>query len=360
MQHPIAVSTLGLVFLGACASSPTPQPETPAPEPQDNTVVEVVSPPQEAPPPEPTEEEKAKAEAERAQAEAQARLAQEREAMRTAHQVELERWTPELREQAKALAEKKYPNAKAALTAAVASPHRKPENVARDAYRHPVETLEFFGFKPTMTVLEYSPGGGWYTEILAPALAARGKLLATNTDPAGPPEARSTFYGERFKLFLETSPEAYGKVETVLIDGSEPKLDLEGNVDLVLAIRTLHGMVNAGTLNAWLNEFHKALKPNGVLGIVQHRAQPDAVPEESSKQGYLPEAWVISQVEAAGFKLAGKSEINANPNDTKDHPHGVWSLPPSLAGGDQDREKYVAIGESDRMTLKFVKVKKKP
>jgi predicted methyltransferase len=126
-------------------------------------------------------------------------------------------------------------------------------------------------------------------------------------------------------------------------------------VDLVILMRSLHGMQNGGTLATWPGEIHAALKPKGVLGIEQHRAKPDAVAADSSKQGYLPEAWVIEQVQAAGFKLAGKSEINANPKDTKDHPNGVWTLPPSLALGDTDREKYVAIGESDRMTLKFTK-----
>jgi predicted methyltransferase len=230
--------------------------------------------------------------------------------------------------------------------------------VARDKDRHPIETLEFFGFKPTQTVLEYSPGEGWYTEILAPALATRGKLQATNTDPNGPPDQRSSFYGERFKLFLETSPELYGKVETVMVDNATPSLPLTESVDLLLAFRTMHGMVNAGKLQAWLAEFHKALKPGGVLAVEQHRAKADAVAEESSKQGYLPEKWLIEQVESAGFKLAGKSEINANPKDTKDYPDGVWDLPPSFRQGDQDRAKYEAIGESDRMTLKFVKVKK--
>jgi predicted methyltransferase len=186
-------------------------------------------------------------------------------------------------------------------------------------------------------------------------LAKKGKLLVTNTDPNGPKEERTTYYGERVKLFLERSPELYSKVETVVIDPKAPDLKLEGTVDLVVVMRGLHGMQNGGTLDTWLAEFHTALKPKGILGIEQHRAKPDAVAEESSKQGYLPEKWVIEKVEAAGFKLAAKSEINANAKDTKDHPNGVWTLPPSFALGDTDREKYAAIGESDRMTLKFTK-----
>jgi predicted methyltransferase len=338
---------LAPVLIVGCASSPPPAPAAPPPaEPATEVVVEQV-----APEPEPSPEDKARAEA-------LAGLEQERTEMRAQHAAAVARMTPELREQARVLASTSFPTPKAALKAAQAGSHRSPEHVARDASRHPVETLEFLGFKPTLTVLEYGPGEGWYTEILAPALATRGKLLASNTDPNGPADQRSSFYGERFKLFLETSPELYGKVETVMVDSKAPHLDLINNVDMVLLFRTLHGMVNAGTLEAWLSEFHKALKPGGVLGIEQHRAKPDAVVEESSKLGYLPEKWLIKQIEAQGFKLVGKSEINANPKDTKDYPKGVWTLPPSLDLGDQDRAKYEAIGESDRMTLKFVKVKR--
>ena len=304
-----------------------------------------------APPPapaEPTPEEKAKQQA-------AAELASERAQMEADHQAEVARLTPEIHAEAKALAEKSYPNGKAAITAALAGKHRNPKNVERDGQRHPLETLQFFGFKPTMTVLEYGPGEGWYTELLAPALAAKGKLLATNGDPSGPADSRATFYAQRFQHFLERVPEAYGKVETVKIDGKAPALPQDGSVDMVLLFRGMHGMVNQGTLNAWLAEFHKALKNGGVLGIEQHRAKADAVPEESAKKGYLPEKWVIEQVEAAGFKLAGKSEINANKKDTKDYPEGVWTLPPTLAMGETDKDKYKAIGESDRMTLKFVK-----
>jgi predicted methyltransferase len=155
---------------------------------------------------------------------------------------------------------------------------------------------------------------------------------------------------------LEKLPEAYGKVEAVVVDGKAPKLALDGKLDAVLVARGAHGMHNNKLLGTWLAEFHRALKPGGILGVEQHRAAPGANPDETSKKGYLPEAFVIEQVEAAGFKLAAKSEINANPKDTKDHPEGVWSLPPTLREGEKDREKYLAIGESDRMTLKFVKV----
>jgi predicted methyltransferase len=211
------------------------------------------------------------------------------------------------------------------------------------------------GFKPNQTVLEYGPGEGWFTELLAPAVAKNGKLIVTSTDAAGARDQRATYYGVRTKLFLDGLPEAFGKVETVVIDSKVPKLPQSGSVDLILLFRGAHGMYNNKVLDGWLAEFHRALKPKGILGVEQHRAAPGANPEQSSKQGYLPEAFLIESIEQAGFKLLAKSEINANPKDTKDYPDGVWALPPTLRGGDKDREKYLAIGESDRMTLKFVK-----
>jgi predicted methyltransferase len=155
---------------------------------------------------------------------------------------------------------------------------------------------------------------------------------------------------------LETSPELYGKVQTVVVDGKAPKLGMDGKLDEALVIRGLHGMVNNGSLDAWLTEIHTALKPKGVLGIEQHRAKEGSDAKESSKKGYLPEKWVIETIEAKGFKLAAKSEINANPKDTKDYPEGVWALPPTFERGDKDKAALTAIGESDRMTLRFVKV----
>ncbi len=233
--------------------------------------------------------------------------------------------------------------------------HRKPADVARDAYRHPLETLEFFGLKPNMTVLEYGPGEGWYTELLAPTLAAKGKLFITTPDPNGPPESRGTFYGQRFKRFLDTGPEIYGKVEPIVTSGPTPKLGLDGKLDMIILCRELHGMQQNKQVGAFLAEAFTALKPGGVLGVEQHRAPEGANPDESAKKGYLPEAFVIAQAEAAGFKLAGKSEINANPKDTKDYAEGVWTLPPTFELKDKDRQKYADIGESDRMTLKFVR-----
>ncbi len=271
---------------------------------------------------------------------------------------ETARFTPALHAECKALSEKSYPSLKAGLTAVLKSPTRKPGNPERDQYRHPVETLEFFGLTPKMKVLEYSPGEGWYTELLAPLLAKKGKLLVTTTDPNGPKTDRGALGGHREQLMLEKAPECFGKVERVVIDPKKPALAEDGTLDMVLLIRESHGLQRSGELTAWLDAFHHALKTNGILGVVQHRAASGANPDESAKNGYLPQDWLVSQIEKAGFKLAGKSEINANPKDTKDYPEGVWTLPPSFRMKDKDHDKYAAIGESDRMTLKFVKVGK--
>lgn len=333
----------------ACGSSPPP--ETPAPPPPPSAAPATPAPVDTAPKAaEPTPEEKKKAEALK-------ELEKDRAKMRADNDAEKARWTPELKKEAQALSDKSFATGKDAIKAAVASKTRKPGDADRDKYRHPVETLDFFGLKPTMTVLEYGPGEGWYTELLAPALAKKGKLVVTNGDPNGPADERGTYYAERTKLFLESAPELYGKVETVIVDGKAPKIaGKDGQVDMVILMRSLHGMVNSGKLDEWLAAFHTSLKPNGILGVEQHRAPADAKAEESAKKGYLPEKWVIEKIEGAGFKLAGKSEINANPKDTKDYADGVWTLPPTLRNGDKDKDKYLAIGESDRMTLKFTKV----
>ncbi|HVY45280.1 MAG TPA: methyltransferase domain-containing protein [Minicystis sp.] len=330
----------------AAPPNEAPQPAAapaPAPEP---TATAAAAPPA---PPEPTPEEKKKMEAAK-------ELAADRAKWEAAHKAEAARWTPELHAAVKPLAEKSYPSGKAALTAVLAGKQRSAADAARDKYRHPAETLAFFGFSPTMTVLDIGPGEGWYTEILAPALAKKGHYIATNGDPNGPADQRSTFYAQRFKAFVDLSPELYGKVETVLVDANAPKLPMEKKLDMALIMRGVHGMVSHGVFDQWLAEIHKALKPGGVLGIEEHRAPAGADPVASSKKGYVPEAYVIQKAEAAGFKLAGKSEINANPKDTKDYPEGVWSLPPTYREGDKNHDKYAAIGESDRMTLKFVSV----
>jgi predicted methyltransferase len=336
-------------ILTACGSDPPPAPATPPPPPPAPVAVVAPAPVEPAPAPEPTAEEKKKAQD-------QKELQDERAKWDVDNKAEIARWTPEMHAAAKAVADKSYPTGRAAITAAMAGKYRKPGNADRDKFRHPVETLEALGFKPNMTVLEYGPGEGWYTELLAPALAKSGKLIITSSDPNGPSEARSTFNAQRTKAMLDVSPELYGKVESVVIDSKVPKLGADASLDMVLVMRGLHGMHNSHTMTAWLAEINRALKPGGVLGIEEHRAKADSNPDEFAKKGYVPEKWTIDQIEAAGFKLSKKSEVNANAKDTKDYPEGVWTLPPTFRLKDKDHDKYAAIGESDRMTLKFVKV----
>ena len=345
------VAALGL-WLGACGSAPPPVVE-PAPAPAPAAVAPTPAPEPAAPPALTPEQQK--------KANDQKLLEQDFAKLETDRQAELSRITPEIHKSGQALVDKSYPSLRAALAAAMTSPHRKPASKERDAERHPQAMLEMFGLKANQTVLEFAPGEGWYTELLAPVLAKRGKLYLTQTDPNGPKENRPTLYGLRTKYFLEKLPEVYGKVEPVLIDPKAPKLALaDGTLDTVLVFRGAHGAYNNKQLGLWLAEFHRTLKPKGTLGVEQHRAAAGKNPDEASKQGYLPEAFLIEQIEAAGFKLKEKSEMNANPKDTKDHPEGVWSLPPTLREGEKNRDKYLAIGESDRMTLKFVKVEAAP
>lgn len=348
MKRSLLLGPALLTILVACASDPPPPP-APPPAPTTNSMV--TAPP--APPAEPTAEEKKKADD-------KAKLEKDRVKMKADLETETARWTPEMKTEAKALEDKSFGSGKDAIKAAQMAKFRKPENAARDKYRHPVETMDFFGFKPGMTVIDYGPGDGWYTELLAPATAKKGKYIATSGDAHGPEDSRGTFMAQKWAGFLATSPELYGKVETITTDGKNPGLPNEdGKADMIVAFRELHGMVNAGTLDGWLAAFNTALKTGGILGIEEHRAPADSNPTEMSKKGYLPEKFVIEKIEAAGFKLAGKSEINANKADTKDYPDGVWTLPPSLQKGETDKAKYQAIGESDRMTLKFTKVAKK-
>lgn len=246
-----------------------------------------------------------------------------------------------------------------ALKTTLAGSHRSADNSARDRYRHPLETLLFFGLRQDMTVVELWPGGGgWFTEVLAPVLREKGKLIATNFDTSGPPDAYQSRSGKKFLDKIAGNPQLYDKIEVVTVkDPAALVLAPEGTVDMVVTFRNTHGWVEDGIDDKIYTAAFKALKSGGVLGVEQHRAKADATgePKEIAKSGYLPEAWVISRVESFGFKLAAKSEVNANPRDTKDYEKGVWTLPPSYDLGDKDRAKYQAIGESDRMTLKFVK-----
>jgi len=253
------------------------------------------------------------------------------------------------------------PNAQPAITAAVQAAvdgkGRTPENVKRDAYRHPAQTLSFFGVEPGKTVVEITPGGGWYSEILAPLLRDKGTYVAAVVDPMAVAEGKGRDYQQRGKDGLEkkfaAAPALYGKAKVVGYDPNAPKFGADNSADVVLTFRNVHNWRSANQAEGMFKGFYNVLKPGGVLGVVEHRAKAD-VPADD-KSGYVGQAQVIAMAEAAGFKLAGSSEINANPRDTKDHPNGVWTLPPVNNHDAADDAKYKAIGESDRMTLRFVK-----
>lgn len=237
-----------------------------------------------------------------------------------------------------------------AIAAAVAASTRTAANVARDKYRNPAETLSFFGVKPGDTVVELFPGGGWYTEILAPFSKAGGGTYFA----VGPWDRGLT----RVKEWQTANPAVYGDVKLAEFPnaGTNPKV-ADGSADVVLTFRNIHNLRFSGvdtTADAFKQMF-AMLKPGGVLGVVEHRLPETMDSALEEKSGYMKRSSVVAFAEAAGFKLAGESAVNANPKDTHDYPKGVWTLPPALREGEVDRDKYLAIGESDRMTLKFVK-----
>jgi predicted methyltransferase len=243
------------------------------------------------------------------------------------------------------------------LDQVLAGSHRDAKNAARDQYRHPKETLLFFGLQPDMSVVEVWPSAGWWTEILAPLLKDEGKYYAAwfATEWKDTPD----YLKQREKGFdamLAGKPELYGKViKTKLLAPGYVDIAPKGSADMVLTFRNVHNWAKAGNADAMFTAFYDALKPGGILGVKDHRARPGTSFKQQIDSGYMTEEYVISTAEKAGFKFVAKSEINANPKDTTDHPAGVWTLPPTLRLGEKDREKYLAIGESDRMTLKFVK-----
>jgi predicted methyltransferase len=235
--------------------------------------------------------------------------------------------------------------------------HRSDANKARNQYRHPVETLKFFGISDGMTVLEIWPGSGWYTEILAPALRGHGKFIVATWDQEveGQPSYRYELPKQMEEKFAK-NPEVYDEVSVEYYSPPESSsLGEAESIDAVLTFRNTHGWVNAGQAQDIFNEFARVLKPGGILGVVQHRADDGTDPAVTARKGYVSEQTVKTIAAAAGFIFEASSEINANPKDTKDHPEGVWTLPPGFALGEKDREKYAAIGESDRMTLRFRK-----
>ncbi len=245
----------------------------------------------------------------------------------------------------------------AALQAAVDAGTRTPANVQRDAYRHPAQTLAFFGLQPQQTVVEITPGGGWYAEILAPYLRDGGQYVAAVVDPQALPAGGGRDYQQRSrdglaKKFAD-APAQFDRATEVAYDPAAPVLGAAGSADRVLTFRNVHNWRANGQAEGMFRAFFDVLKPGGVLGVVEHRAKAD-VPADD-KSGYVGQAQVIAMAEAAGFRLDGSSEVNANPRDSKDHPNGVWTLPPSNNHDAADAAKYKAIGESDRMTLRFVK-----
>jgi predicted methyltransferase len=245
----------------------------------------------------------------------------------------------------------------AALAAAVAGSWRDPNNARRDAWRHPAQTLGFFGVRPDQTVIEITPGGGWYAEILAPYLRNDGHYVAAVWDDAitGQPGYR---YDLNKRLRAKLAGNAvYGKPDVRVFDPMNPSFGPAGSADVVLTFRNAHNWVDEGTADKYFQAFFDVLKPGGVLGLADHRAKPGTDLDTMKKSGYLTEALVIELAQKAGFVLQDRSEINANPKDTADHPNGVWTLPPTNNHAKEDDARYQAIGESDRMTLRFVKPK---
>ena len=245
----------------------------------------------------------------------------------------------------------------AALEAAVGGSWRDPANVVRDTYRHPRETLAFFGVAPQHTVVEITPGAGWYAEILAPYLREHGQYIAAVVDPAAVPEGRGRDYQLRNKTALEAkfaaAPAQFDRARVVGYDPAAPSFGPAGSADVVLTFRNVHNWRTGGQAEGMFRGFFDVLKPGGTLGVVEHRAAADVPADDES--GYVGQAQVIELAQAAGFVLDGQSEVNANPRDTKDHPNGVWTLPPVGRHDPADAAKYRAIGESDRMTLRFRK-----
>lgn len=236
------------------------------------------------------------------------------------------------------------------LAAYIASPRRSPANVRRDRYRHPGALLSFFGLKPDMSVLEIEPGAGYWTEILAPYLKAHGHYTAAIPSTTPPEQAEQAYFLKK----IGADPRDFSQVSTIAMTPGQPLGDA-GSYDLILSFRNLHNWLEDGTAPAVLASIFTALKPGGVFGIEDHRAANTAPQDPKAKNGYVRQDYATALIETAGFKFAASSEIGANPRDTKNYPDGVWDLPPSLHQGAVNRAKYLAIGESDRWTLKFVK-----
>ncbi len=245
-------------------------------------------------------------------------------------------------------------NDQSTLTQLLKAPYRTQANVVRDVYRHPIETLTFFGVKDSSTVVEILPGSrGYYLEILAPYLKDRGVYIAANRDENAAPRYLEDH--QKFLARLKEDESVFAKVKVTKFNADRHDIAPAGSADFVLTFRNLHNWLERNEIDGALRAFHKALKPGGVLGVVDHRGRTDLPQEAQMKFGYVREDVAIKLIEKAGFKLAATSPVNNNPKDTKDYPDGVWTLPPSYRLGDKDRAKYQAIGESDRFTHRYVK-----
>ncbi len=235
----------------------------------------------------------------------------------------------------------------------LAGPQRTQDERARDAYRHPEETLAFFGIAPDATVIEITPGGGWYTAVIAPLLKGQGQYIGAVRDEAIAGQPSYVAKGNAaIEQRLMQFPDAFGSAKLLRFDPVTPVFGEAGTADVVLTFRNAHNWIGDGNPDAYFKGFFDVLKSGGTLGVVDHRTTGDAT---DGSTGYVTEQQIIDLATAAGFKFTEKSEVNANPKDDHDHPKGAWTLPPVLALGDEDRDTYTAIGESDRMTLKFVK-----
>ncbi len=242
------------------------------------------------------------------------------------------------------------------LEQAVHAPNRSPDSVARDPARHPLEELRFFGVTPRSSVVEIWPGGGYWTEILAPYLHDHGTYTLAVDVPDGEPEGQNFAIGPKFAGRLDADPAAYGNIDYTFFGRKHPGLSSPDSADVVLTFRNLHNWVNQADVGLFLASIHRALKPGGILGVEDHRGNPRLPQDPKARFGYLRQDYAIALITKAGFRLVGTSEIDANPRDTADYPRGVWALPPTYALGDKDRARYRAIGEADNFVLKFVKV----
>jgi predicted methyltransferase len=245
---------------------------------------------------------------------------------------------------------------RAALETVLAGGHRTAQFAERDGERHPLETLSFFGLRKDMTVVEVWPSGGWYTEILAPVLRESGTYYAAHW-PGSSTRSYVPAAIERFTAKMAAAPEVYDEVAMARIGGDDPDNVPDGTADLVLTFRAVHNWMGDGVAQRMFDEMFRVLKPGGMLGVVQHRGDPTVAQDPEAGSGYVTEAWVSALARNAGFEVVASSEVNANPADTRDHPEGVWTLPPNSRLDDtEDGPKYRAIGESDRMTLLFMKI----